>query len=133
MEKLPLLIQNIREDSEVVLMNYSHEFWRDPFGGLRIRLPKEIASVSDFIENLDEDEADEYIEVLDHVVEGKYPSYELEYNAAAVFIEPKYTSAINYYISPPNNQCKLETSEFRRLLLLWRNKVMTEGRDIEVD
>lgn len=51
-------------------MNYSHEFWRDPFGGLRIRLPKEITIVSDFIENLDEDEADEYIEVLDHVVEG---------------------------------------------------------------
>ena len=50
-------------------MNYSHEFWRDPFGGLRIRLPKEITIVSDFIENLDEDEADEYIEVLDHVVE----------------------------------------------------------------
>ncbi|WP_186322223.1 hypothetical protein [Bacillus mycoides] len=114
-------------------MEYSHEFWCDPFGGLRIRLPKEIAIVSDFIGNLDEDEVDEYIEVLDNVVEGKSPSFELEYNATAAFIEPEYTSAINYYISSPNNQCKLETSEFRRLLLLWRNKVMTEGRDIEVD
>ncbi|EEL47995.1 hypothetical protein [Bacillus cereus] len=104
---------------------------RDPFGGLRIRLPEEIAIVSDFIGNLDE--VDEYIEVLDNVVEGKSPSFELEYNATVVFIEPEYTSAINYYISSPNNQCKLETPEFRRLLLLWRNKVMTEGRDIEVD
>ncbi|NWK68561.1 hypothetical protein COJ48_06160 [Bacillus cereus] len=114
-------------------MKYSHEFWRDPFGGLRIHLPKEIAIVSHFIENLYEDEVDEYIEILDHVVEGKHPNFELEYNAAGVFIEPEYTIAINYYISPPNNQCKLETSEFRRLLLLWRDKVVTEGRDIDVD
>ncbi|MGG0186036.1 hypothetical protein [Bacillus rhizoplanae] len=113
-------------------MKYTHEFWRDPFGGLRIRLPKEITIVSDFIENLDEDEADEYIEILDHVTEGKHPNFELEYNAAAVFIEPEYTSAINFFMSPPNNQCKIETSEFRKLLVLWRDKVIAEGKDIEV-
>ncbi|MFV1008559.1 hypothetical protein JMZ96_16755 [Bacillus cereus] len=59
-----------------------HEFWCDPFSGLRIRLQEEIAIVSDFIENLYE--VDEYIKILDDAVEGKYLDFELEYNAAVV-------------------------------------------------
>ena len=35
-------------------------------------------------------------------------------------------------MSAPNNQCKIETSEFRKLLVLWRDTVVAEGKDIEV-
>ncbi|ETE92495.1 TPA: EndoU domain-containing protein [Bacillus thuringiensis] len=113
-------------------MKYTYEFYRDGLGGLRIRLPKEISIISHFLEDILDDEADEYIQILDKVVDQKVPQYEIEGNVAAVYIEPNYTSAINLFMSAPNNQCKIETSEFRKLLVLWRDTLVAEGKDIEV-
>ncbi|EOW9526899.1 hypothetical protein ACO11K_000492 [Bacillus cytotoxicus] len=112
-------------------MKYIYEFYRDGLGGLRIRLPKKISIISHFSEDILDDEADEYIQILDNVVDKKFPHYEIEGNVAAVYIESNYTSAINFFISPSNNQCKIETSEFRKLLVLWRDKVVAEGKVIE--
>ncbi|MBO1626082.1 hypothetical protein [Bacillus arachidis] len=112
-------------------MKYTYEFYRDGLGGLRIRLPKEVSIISHFLEDILDDEADEYIQILDDVVDKKFLQYEIEGNVTAVYIEPNYTSAINFFMSPPNNQYKIETSEFRKLLVLWRDKVVTEGKDIE--
>lgn len=69
---------------------------------------------------------------MDNVVAQTVPQYEIEGNVAAVYIEPNYTSAINFFMSAPNNQCKIETSEFRKLLVLWRDTAVAEGKDIEV-
>ncbi len=131
----------IIEDNEIITaypvytrrekMKYTYEFCRDGLGGLRIRLPKGISIISHFLEDISDDEADEYIQILDDVVDKKFLQYEIEGNVAAVYIEPNYTSAINFFMNPPNNQCKIETSEFRKLLVLWRDKVVTEGKDIE--
>lgn len=112
-------------------MKYTYEFYRDGLGGLRIRLPKGISIISHFLEDILDDEVDEYIQILDNIVDKKFPQYEIEGNVAAVYIEPNYTSAINFFMSPPNNQCKIETPEFRKLLVLWRDKVVAEGKDIE--
>ncbi|MCH4568215.1 hypothetical protein [Bacillus sp. ES1-5] len=113
-------------------MKYTYEFYRDELGGLRIRLPKEISIISHFLEDILDDEADEYIQILDNAVDQTVPQYEIEGNVAAVYIEPNYTSAINFFMSAPNNLCKIETSEFRKLLVLWRDTVVAEGKDIEV-
>ncbi|SFC82898.1 hypothetical protein SAMN04488168_11056 [Bacillus sp. 491mf] len=113
-------------------MKYTYEFYRDGLGGLRIRLPKEIFIISHFLEDTLDDEVDEYVQILDNVVDKKFPHYEIEGNIAAVYIESNYTSAINLFMSPPNNQCRIETSEFRKLLVLWRDKVVEEGKDIEL-
>ncbi|QWI78169.1 hypothetical protein JG486_29375 (plasmid) [Bacillus mycoides] len=112
-------------------MKYTYEFYRDGLGGLRIRLPKEISIISHFLEDILDDEADDYIQILNNVVDQKVPQYEIEGNVAAVYIEPNYTSAINLFMSAPNNQCKIETSEFRKLLVLWRDTAVAEGKDIE--
>ncbi|MFI8709559.1 hypothetical protein ACIGHG_21435 [Bacillus sp. NPDC077411] len=113
-------------------MKYTYEFYRDGLGGLRIRLPKEIFIISHFLEDTLDDEVDEYVQILDNVVDEKFPHYEIEGNIAAVYIESNYTSAINLFMSPPNNQCRIETSEFRKLLVLWRDKIVAEGKDIEL-
>ncbi len=136
--KVEMIIQNNEIITEYPVytrrekMKYTYEFYRDGLGGLRIRLPKEISIISHFLEDILDDEADEYIQILDNVVDQKVPQYEIEGNVAAVYIEPNYTSAINLFMSAPNNQCKIETSEFRQLLVLWRDTVVAEGKDIEV-
>ncbi|EEK70045.1 hypothetical protein bcere0007_55230 [Bacillus mycoides] len=50
-------------------MKYTYELYRDGLGGLRIRLPKEISIISHFLEDISDDEADDYIQILNNVVD----------------------------------------------------------------
>ncbi|MCI4060563.1 tRNA-Val4, partial [Bacillus cereus] len=62
-------------------MEYSFEFKRDPFGYLRIVLPTELEYFSDFIEDIvSVDEADEYLKIIQEVLDGSSEEYEIQLN-----------------------------------------------------
>lgn len=82
-------------------MKYTYEFYLDGLGGLRIRLPKGISIIPHFSEDILDDEADDYIQILDNIVDQTVPQYEIEGNVTAVYIEHNYTSAINFFMSAP--------------------------------
>ncbi|TKG97913.1 tRNA-Val4, partial [Peribacillus simplex] len=69
-------------------MKYSYEFKRNPLGYLRRILPQEINLFSDFIEDIVlETEVDEYIDIVEKVMEGEYEEFEIEGNATSVLIK----------------------------------------------
>ena len=92
---------------------------------LTLRLPKEIDMFSEFIGQISTgDRADEFIQIIDEVKEGKHDEYEIFYNAPTVLIRPEITSVSLSDIldNPPPNQY-IETDEFRELILIWKDKL----------
>ncbi|MBM7702293.1 tRNA-Val4 [Metabacillus iocasae] len=105
-------------------MNYSYEFKEDPFGDLRIVLPEEISLFSDFIEDIStEEEVDEYIEYMKHVLEGKYEDFEIQLNAASVLIKKDVTTVENMFRVEEPYENTMETQRFLELLFTWKDKI----------
>ena len=93
---------------------------------LILRLPKEIDTFADFIELIaTEDRADEFIQIIDEVREGKHDEYEIFFNAPTVLIRPEITSVSLSDIldedAPPDQY--IETDQFRELILIWKEKL----------
>ncbi len=60
------------------VLKYSYFFKRGPHGFLMIELPKEIELFSDFIEQIAlEERADEFIDIIDKVIDGTHDEYEI--------------------------------------------------------
>lgn len=103
-------------------MSYSYSFTRTPSGRLLIKLPEEVALFSDFIELIaTEERADEFISIVDQVMNGTHDEYEIFYNAPTVVIKPDVTSVslADILDNPPPEQY-METEEFRKLILVWK-------------
>ena len=59
-------------------MKYPYDFTRSPSRRVLLKLPKEIDIFADFIELIaTEDEADEFVKIIDEVIEGKHDEYEI--------------------------------------------------------
>ena len=106
-------------------MRYKYKFYRDPLDSLRIKLPEQIDMFSDFIGQIaTEDRANEFIQIIDEVKEGKHDEYEIFFNAPTVLIRPEITSVTLSDIldNPPPDQY-IETDQFRELILIWKEKI----------
>ena len=113
------------------IVRYKYKFYRDPLDSLRIKLPEQIDMFSDFIELIaTEDRADEFIQIIDEVKEGKHDEYEIFYNAPSVLIRPKITSVTLSEVldNPPPDQY-IETDQFRELILIWKEKIPIRSID----
>ena len=107
-------------------MRYKYKFYRDPLDSLRIKLPEQIDMFSDFIGQIaTEDRANEFIQIIDEVKEGKHDEYEIFFNAPTVLIRPEITSVSLSDIldedAPPDQY--IETDQFRELILIWKEKL----------
>ena len=107
-------------------MKYKYKFYRDPLDSLRMKLPEQIDMFSDFIGQIaTEDRANEFIQIIDEVKEGKHDEYEIFFNAPTVLIRPEITSVSLSDIldedAPPDQY--IETDEFRELVAIWKEKI----------
>src|SRR5699024_4775220 len=76
-----------------MVFRYYFNFERDSFGYLMLKLPSKIRLFSHFIELIaTEDRANEFIQIIDEVKEGKHEEYEIFFNAPTVLIRPEITS-----------------------------------------
>src|SRR5699024_1472263 len=92
---------------------------------LLLELPKKIELFANFIELIaTEDRADEFIQIIDEVREGKHDEYEIFFNAPSVLIRPEITSVTlsDVLDNPPPDQYR-ETDEFRELVVIWKEKI----------
>ena len=93
---------------------------------LILRLPKEIDTFADFIEQIATDDlANEVIEAIDSVQKGDKDEEEIMINVPSVLIRPEITSVSLSDIldedAPPDQY--IETDQFRELILIWKEKL----------
>lgn len=113
-------------------MKYSYFFTRTPSGRLLIKLPKDVELFSDFIELIStEEDVKKIIETIDQVINGTYSEYELFLDAPTVLIKPDITtvSLADILDDPPPDQT-METEEFRKLILIWKEKLPERFIDV---
>jgi len=104
---------------------YPYSFTYSPDGMLLLDLPNEIRLFSHFIELIAlEDEVNEIIESIDSVQRGDKESEEIMIDAPTVLIKPNITSVslADILDEPPPDQY-IETDEFRKLILIWQEKL----------
>ncbi|MFF2496844.1 tRNA-Val4 [Peribacillus sp. NPDC058075] len=105
-------------------MKYAYEFYRDHLEILRIKLPGEIKLFADFIEDIPtEEEADEYITIVENVLNGLHEKFEIQLNATSVLIKKDMTVLEHFYRYEEPYGNELETEEFKELMLIWKSKI----------
>ncbi|MGQ9006948.1 tRNA-Val4 [Bacillus stercoris] len=116
-------------------MEYSFEFKRDPLGYLRIVLPTELEYFSDFIEDIvsvDEvDEADEYLKIIQEVLDGSSEEYEIQLNTTIAYIKKDQTVVEHLYTERENNKSSMETEKLKNLMLVWRDKIPERYKSVD--
>jgi len=106
-------------------LKYPYFFERDSFGILMIKLPKELELFSHFIEEIaTEDLVNEIIESIDSVQRREKEEEEIMINAPTVVIAPTVTSvSLSDILDEPPPDQYIETDEFRKLILIWQEKL----------
>ncbi|OBA09100.1 tRNA-Val4 [Bacillus subtilis] len=105
-------------------MEYSFEFKRDPLGYLRVVLPIELEYFSDFIEDIvSVDEADEYLKIIQEVLDGSSEEYEIQLNTTIAYIKKEQTVVEHLYTESENDKNSMETEKLKNLMLVWRDKI----------
>ncbi|MCY8973051.1 tRNA-Val4 [Bacillus atrophaeus] len=105
-------------------MEYSIEFKRDPLGYLRVILPTELEYFSDFIEDIVSlDEADEYLNIIQEVLDGSSEEYEIQLNTSIAYIKKDKTVVEHLYTESENDKSSMETEKFKELILVWRDMI----------
>src|SRR5699024_549641 len=115
-----------KQEVSNMVFRYYFNFERDSFGYLMLKLPSKIRLFSHFIELIaTEDRANEFIQIIDEVKEGKHEEYEIFFNAPTVLIRPEITSvSLSDRLdedAPPDQY--IETDQFRELILIWKEKL----------
>ena len=106
-------------------MKYSYSFRYSYYGTLLLDLPKKVELFANFIELIaTEERANQFIQIIDEVQEGKHDEYEIFYNAPTVLIKQEFTSvSLSYILDDPPPDQYIETDEFRELILIWKEKL----------
>lgn len=105
-------------------MRYSYEFKEDQFGDLAIILPEEISIFADFIQDISTlEEVDEYIGYIQNVIDGVYENFEVTLNATNVNIKKDETIVKHHYTIEEPHENKIETKDFKELLLVLKKKI----------
>src|SRR5699024_7630652 len=112
-------------------MKYKYKFYRDPLDSLRIKIPEQIDMLYHSIGQIaTEDRADEFIQIIDEVKEGKHDEYEIFYNAPTVLIRPEITKVtLSEVLDDPPPDQYIETDQFRELILIWKEKLPIRSID----
>lgn len=106
------------------IMEYSFECKRDHLGYLRVVLPAELEYFSDFIEDIvSVDEADEYLKMIQDVLDGSSEEYEIQLNTTIAYIKEDQTVIEHLYTENENDRSSMETEKFKKLILDWRDKI----------
>ncbi|ATY27835.1 MULTISPECIES: hypothetical protein [Bacillus] len=106
------------------IMEYSFECKRDHLGYLRVILPAELEYFSDFIEDIvSVDEADEYLKLIQDVLDGSSEEYEIQLNTTVAYIKEDQTVIEHLYTENENDRNSMETEKFKKLILDWRDKI----------
>ncbi|MEB2493883.1 tRNA-Val4 [Peribacillus frigoritolerans] len=114
-------------------MKYSYHFFRDHVGTLRIKLSDEIKLFADFIEDIPtEEEADEYITIVENVLNGLYEKFEIQLNATSVLIKKEMTVLEHFYTYEEPYENEMETEEFNELMIIWKNKIPERFKKSEI-
>ncbi|MCY9183742.1 tRNA-Val4 [Bacillus halotolerans] len=109
----------------MIIMEYTFEFRRDTLGYLRIVLPTELEYFSDFIEDIVSlDEADEYLNIVQEVLDGSSEEYEIQLNTTIAYIKKDQTVVKHLYTESENDTSSMETEKFKNLMLVWRDKIL---------
>ncbi|MGX4258001.1 tRNA-Val4 [Bacillus sp. YH3-2-B2] len=102
----------------------SFEFKRDPLGYLRIVLPTELEYFSDFFEDIvSVEEADEYLNFVQEVLNDSSEEYEIQLNTTIAYIKKDKTVVEHLYTESENDINSVETEKFNELMLVWRDKI----------
>ncbi|MDU0077319.1 MULTISPECIES: tRNA-Val4 [Bacillus] len=106
------------------IMKYSFECKRARLGYLRVVLPAELEYFSDFIEDIvSVDEADEYLKMIQDVLDGSSEEYEIQLNTTIAYIKEDQTVIEHLYTENENDRSSMETEKFKKLILDWRDKI----------
>ncbi|MGK9265386.1 tRNA-Val4 [Bacillus inaquosorum] len=113
-------------------MEYSFQFKRDPLGYLRVVLPTELEYFSDFIEDIVSlDEADEYLKIIQEVLDGSSEEYEIQLNTTIAYIKKDTTVVEHLYTESENDKSSMETEKFKNLMLVWRDKIPERYKSVD--
>ncbi|MFL6977283.1 tRNA-Val4 [Bacillus inaquosorum] len=113
-------------------MEYSFEFKRDSLGYLRVVLPTELEYFSDFIEDIvSVDEADEYLKIIQEVLDGSSEEYEIQLNTTIAYIKKDLTVVEHLYTESENDKSSMETEKFKNLMLVWRDKIPERYKSVD--
>jgi len=106
-------------------MKYSYSFRYSYYGTLLLDLPKEVELFANFIEEIATEElVNEIIESIDSVQRGEKEEEEIMINAPTVVIRPTVTSvSLSDILDEPPPDQYIETDEFRKLILIWQEKL----------
>ncbi|MED4072614.1 tRNA-Val4 [Priestia endophytica] len=106
-------------------MKCLYEFYRDHLDILRIKLSDEIELFSDFVKDITtEEEADEYLEYVEKVLDGSYDDLEIQLNATSVFIKKDVSILEHFFKNRESNENTIETEQFKELILIWKSKLL---------
>ncbi|MCY8103441.1 tRNA-Val4 [Bacillus mojavensis] len=106
----------------MIIMDYSFAFKRDPLGYLRVVLPTELEYFSDFIEDIvTVDEADEYLKIIQEVLDSSSEEYEIQLNTTIAYIKKDQTVVEHLYTESENDKSSMKTETFKNLILVWRD------------
>ncbi len=106
-------------------MKYPYSFRYSDYGTLLIDLPKEIELFANFIGEISTvEDVNILIDLIDKIVTGTYKENEVTFDGPTVLINPSITtvSLSDILDNPPPDQY-IETDEFRKLILIWREKL----------
>ncbi|MBJ7961804.1 tRNA-Val4 [Bacillus cereus group sp. N28] len=113
-------------------MKYIYSFYRDHLNILRIKLPDEVKFFTDFIEDIATvKELDEYIEDIEKVLNGSCEDFEIQLNATSVLIKKDETIVEHFFTNDELNENKMETEQFKELMLIWKSKISERFKTID--
>src|SRR5690625_4088039 len=90
-----------------------------------IKLPKKIELFSHFIEEIvTEEDVNILIDLIDKIVAGTYKEKEVTFDGPTVLIQQDITSvSLSDILDTPPPDQYIETDEFRKLILIWQEKL----------
>src|SRR5690625_266063 len=103
---------------------------KDPGWSTFMELPDHVWHFGAFISELSDIEiADRILKYVDDVLSGKEDEIDFTINAPSVIIRPKISQAYNDFSSDPDEIQEMETEEFRKLVVVWKEKLIEEREE----
>src|SRR5690625_98916 len=110
-------------------MRYKYSFPRTRKDRIHFQLPDHVGHFTDFISEISEIEiADRVLKYVDNVLSGRENEIECMSNAPTVIIRPKISKAYNEFACNSDEIQEMETEEFRKLVVVWREKLVEERK-----
>lgn len=111
-------------------MKYPYKMIKDPGWSTFMELPDHVWHFGAFISELNDIEiADRVLKYVDDVLSGSEDEIECMSNAPTVIIRPKISQAYNEFARNPDEIQEMETEEFRKLIVIWKENLIEEREE----